>query len=135
MLLVDLKKNLDAWGLIIKKTSKFTDSDRGVYKNLVEFVNNGFRFGVDEVPEEKFQEIAKYSNLNFRDMPPPMEEDKENSQLYRTDLLNYLAKHIDEIFSPGHRIYGAFEKYVILINSVSGSTYPDHGLSYSVSLK
>lgn len=116
MTLLDLKKSLDEWGLIIKKTSKFTDSDRSVYKQLMELVNNGMKLGVKEIPDEKFAEIAQFSTLNFRESPPSVEEDKENAQLYRTDLLNYLAKHVDEIFSPGHRIYEAFAKYVNKIN-------------------
>ena len=116
MTLLDLKKSLDEWGLIIKKTSKFTDSDRSVYKQLMELVNNGMKLGVKEIPDEKFAEIAQFSTLNFRESPPSVEEDKENAQLYRTDLLNYLAKHVDEIFSPKHRIYEAFAKYVNKIN-------------------
>lgn len=114
----DLRKCLDEWGFVIKRTSKFTDSDRGVFKKLIELCNALTAVGIEEVPEAKYTEIAQHSTLNFRVSPPPVEEDKENAQLYRIDLLNYLAKNRKEIFAPGHRIYGAFEKYVLMVNNL-----------------
>lgn len=117
MLVKDLRKTLDEWGFVIKRTSKFSDTDRGVFKKLIELCNATSQLGFDEVPEAKYSEIAGHSALNFRESPPPMEEDKENPQLYRLDLLNYLAKHRDEIFIPGHRIYEAFKTFVLLQNA------------------
>lgn len=116
MQVVDLKKSLDEWGLIIKRTSKFSDTDRGVYKKLVEFCNSLQLVGIDDVPENKYVEIAQRSALNFRETPPPIEDDKENPQLYRIDILNYLANNRKIIFDPGHRLYKAFESYILLLN-------------------
>jgi len=116
MQVVDLKKSLDDWGLIIKKTSKFNDRDRSTYKKLVEFCDALDMTGLKEVPEDKYVEIAQRSSLNFRETPPPIEDDKENAQLYRIDILNYLAKNRGVIFKYGHRLYKAFEDYILLLN-------------------
>lgn len=116
MQVADLKKSLDEWGLIIKRTSKFNDTDRAVYRKLVEFCNSLQMVGLDSVPEDKFGEIVQRSSLNFREAPPSFEEDKENPQLYRIDILNYLANNRKIIFEPGHRIYKAFEAYILQLN-------------------
>lgn len=118
MLVQDLRKTLDEWGFIIKKTSKFSDSDRGVYKKLVEFCNALKNVGIEEIPMDKYREIAQHSSLIFSETPPPIEEDKENPQLYRIDLLNYLAKNRKEFFKPGHRIFGAFKTYILRANEL-----------------
>lgn len=116
MQVVEFKKTLDEWGLVIKRTSKFSDTDRAVYKKLVEFCNSLQMVGLDSVPEDKYFELTQRSELNFRETPPPIEDDKENPQLYRIDILNYLANNRKKIFIPGHRIYKAFENYILMLN-------------------